>query len=326
MPHILFDLNAGPVWDARFFKVLSRTDTGESSSNSAAIVITKPLVDYFPHLELPSPGQPTAEHPITVALFKEAQLLIVKAARYHYQTRGGSRTPEPRLTGLAPLRNLAREGDLVLFDRNLDHPTLYKLTLVHKASDLYAQLSEQIGGRPSGVLVSGAPPVLESELQAAVSELLHKELMPFQLFQPTPNIAISNTRRLARAISFRKMVLEEYAEQCAICGEGLRSPGGWFEVDAAHVVPHSLSGADDVRNGIALCKQHHWAFDRGLFGISPWHRKVIVPDVVKQIPENKSLCNLDGHPIREAANPQRRTNQDAFAWHNKHVVVQASRF
>ena len=36
-------------------------------------------------------------------------------------------------------------------------------------------------------------------------------------------------------------------------------------------------GSDDVRNGIALCKLHHWAFDSGWFSLSDDH-EILVKD------------------------------------------------
>ena len=38
-----------------------------------------------------------------------------------------------------------------------------------------------------------------------------------------------------------------------------------WEVEAAHIVPHSSMGKDDILNGLALCHLHHWAFDAGWF-------------------------------------------------------------
>jgi putative restriction endonuclease len=38
-----------------------------------------------------------------------------------------------------------------------------------------------------------------------------------------------------------------------------------WEVEAAHIVPHSANGKDDILNGLALCRLHHWAFDVGWF-------------------------------------------------------------
>ena len=40
------------------------------------------------------------------------------------------------------------------------------------------------------------------------------------------------------------------------------------EVDAAHIRPVEADGPDMVRNGIALMKSVHWAFDRGLVSLA----------------------------------------------------------
>jgi putative restriction endonuclease len=40
-----------------------------------------------------------------------------------------------------------------------------------------------------------------------------------------------------------------------------------WEVEAAHIVPHSSNGKDDILNGLALCRMHHWAFDVGWFAL-----------------------------------------------------------
>ena len=38
-------------------------------------------------------------------------------------------------------------------------------------------------------------------------------------------------------------------------------------MDAAHIVPWCRSRNDDIRNGMALCKLCHWAFDEGMMGV-----------------------------------------------------------
>lgn len=43
---------------------------------------------------------------------------------------------------------------------------------------------------------------------------------------------------------------------------------GLPEVGAAHIYPKSEGGPDDPRNGIPLCKVHHWAFDCGWFSVN----------------------------------------------------------
>jgi len=68
-------------------------------------------------------------------------------------------------------------------------------------------------------------------------------------------------RRRASDAAFAQLVREAYDDQCAICGSARESPSGNPEVEAAHIYPKRKGGSDDMRNGIALCKLHHWAFD-----------------------------------------------------------------
>lgn len=69
-----------------------------------------------------------------------------------------------------------------------------------------------------------------------------------------------------RTRGFRQAVIEAYSCKCAICGLKINSPDSLrWEVEAAHIVPHRRKGRDDIFNGIALCRIHHWAFDVGWF-------------------------------------------------------------
>lgn len=64
---------------------------------------------------------------------------------------------------------------------------------------------------------------------------------------------------------FRERVLDAYNDKCALCRLRHREL-----LDAAHIVPdNEPKGEPTVRNGIALCKLHHAAFDNFFFGIRP---------------------------------------------------------
>ena len=69
-----------------------------------------------------------------------------------------------------------------------------------------------------------------------------------------------------RKRGFRFAIVEAYDYKCALCGMKLNSPDSkTWEVEAVHIVPHRLKGKDDMWNGLALCRLHHWAFDVGWF-------------------------------------------------------------
>src|SRR5438067_2316226 len=86
----------------------------------------------------------------------------------------------------------------------------------------------------------------------------------------------------------RRILTDLYEGRCCVCGTGLRVPSGPYEIEAAHIVPHALRGCDDARNGLALCRRHHWAFDRGLFGVDA-SRLIHVPASILREPVNQPL-------------------------------------
>ena len=78
----------------------------------------------------------------------------------------------------------------------------------------------------------------------------------------------SNYRPVARDQGFRRIVVKAYDHRCAFCGVRIITPEQHTAVDAAHIVPWSKSRNDDIRNGMALCKLCHWAFDEGMMGVA----------------------------------------------------------
>ena len=63
---------------------------------------------------------------------------------------------------------------------------------------------------------------------------------------------------------FRFDVLKRYGCQCAVCNIAVKEL-----LEAAHIVAKEFDGCDDPRNGLVLCRNHHRAFDKGLFTINP---------------------------------------------------------
>lgn len=75
---------------------------------------------------------------------------------------------------------------------------------------------------------------------------------------------------------FRERVLSAYKEQCALCRLRHRE-----FLDAAHIIPDNEPGGDPVvRNGIALCKLHHAAFDSFFIGIRPDFRVIVKAEIL----------------------------------------------
>lgn len=91
-------------------------------------------------------------------------------------------------------------------------------------------------------------------------------------------IAAETRRRLHQPV-FRATVLRAYGTRCAVCA--LRHAS---LLDAAHIVPdREERGIAAARNGLALCKIHHAAYDTAVLGIRPDLVVEIRPDLLAEI-------------------------------------------
>jgi hypothetical protein len=82
-----------------------------------------------------------------------------------------------------------------------------------------------------------------------------------------------------RDAAFSIEVKRAYGFRCAVCGSSLQSPKGHHEVQSAHIYPKSEDGSDDLRNGLCVCRRHHWALDVGWMSLSDDHAVLVHPDV-----------------------------------------------
>ena len=83
---------------------------------------------------------------------------------------------------------------------------------------------------------------------------------------------------LFNSVSFRDFVMTGYNYKCAITGNVIRY-GSFMNLEAAHIWPRSHKGLYLPSNGIALCRDMHWAFDKGMFTVDDNLRVVVHPDI-----------------------------------------------
>jgi len=121
-----------------------------------------------------------------------------------------------------------------------------------------------------------------------------------------------------RGEAFRQVVLREYDFTCAVCEMKFRL-GELVEATAAHIVPKRKSGTDDPRNGLALCRTHHWAFDTGIFTLNNGYEVLLSPVTQQAETRNFGLCGLGGKSIMLPGNEVLRPHREALAWHREHV-------
>jgi putative restriction endonuclease len=129
------------------------------------------------------------------------------------------------------------------------------------------------------------------------SETVRLELLDtYNLTDLSPNEFIENN---IRSNTFRKEVINNYQHSCGMCGfQSVMDDRPGFALDAAHVKWHSNGGSNELSNGIALCKLHHWAFDRGVLGISDNTIKVSPKFTYQENNSSNLISDLSGKIIR----------------------------
>lgn len=130
--------------------------------------------------------------------------------------------------------------------------------------------------------------------------------------------AVYRISRQKRDAAFRSIVLANYGHTCAVTGQKFHSRLH-VEADGAHIIGKEVRGTDDPRNGIALSKSAHWAFDRGIFTISDQYEILVNPKISSASVAHFPAIEFDRRKILLPADPYYRPHPDALAWHKVEV-------
>jgi hypothetical protein len=121
--------------------------------------------------------------------------------------------------------------------------------------------------------------------------------------------------RKARSATFRMTVRKDYHYSCALCGKKRSTRYGNPEVEAAHIYPLERDGSNDFRNGIALCKLHHWAFENGLFSIRDDYSIVIE----KRIKNDRNYIEISRFVDKKMKPPERHLPHPKFLREHRQI-------
>jgi putative restriction endonuclease len=130
--------------------------------------------------------------------------------------------------------------------------------------------------------------------------------------------AVYQVSRERRNTAFSGIVLDNYGQTCAVTGQRFHSRNH-TEADGAHIIGRAVRGTDDPRNGIALSKSVHWAFDLGIFAISDQYEVVINPKARSASVANFTLLEMDRRKITLPKDSYYWPHPEALAWHKVEV-------
>ena len=175
-------------------------------------------------------------------------------------------------------------------------------------------------------------PTKSYEVQKIVQKMIESPRPEnYNPFDKEKKVIKATRESVMRTRAFRQAVIEAYRYKCAICEMKINSPDSLsWEVEAAHIVPHSSLGRDDILNGLALCHLHHWAFDVGWFTLIDDYT-INVSSKVHSLPSDFGRIG-DYEFIRVLSSKRKKIHlpcrskihphHDAIRWHRQNVFHQ----
>lgn len=124
---------------------------------------------------------------------------------------------------------------------------------------------------------------------------------------------------LVRNSFFRKAVVYVYDYRCAVCRLRVRRQLNQNIVDGAHIKPFAKFYNSHISNGLSLCKNHHWAFDRGWLSIDNNYKILVGDDLQEDSPNAKRLKDFQSEKILLPNSEQHFPSIEALEWHRKNI-------
>jgi len=204
---------------------------------------------------------------------------------------------------------------------NDDKQILYLLDLIKdQSSTLYRELNHAVGtsdirhSRDGHAIYEGELPYFEERAEIRLQKIQEAvvaidETVTKQIEQTD----ISTIESLFNSISFRDFVLVGYESICAVTGMVIRHKN-LINLEVAHIKPKSHGGSYLPNNGLALCRDIHWAFDKGFFTINDNYEVIIHERITSEC-----LHSYNGKQIRIPKDPFFRPSLDNLEYHRNNV-------
>lgn len=121
---------------------------------------------------------------------------------------------------------------------------------------------------------------------------------------------------IVRDGAFRKAVTSIYGYRCAFCELQVFNNQENI-VDGAHIKPFSQFYDDRIINGLSLCKNHHWAFDRFWFTINDDYTIELADSLHEDAPHSTPMSQFQGKRLWLPNNQRYHPSAESLAWHRQ---------
>jgi putative restriction endonuclease len=115
-----------------------------------------------------------------------------------------------------------------------------------------------------------------------------------------------------------EVVVLAYRHTCALTGYRMTTLDMESIVDAAHIHEFKDSRNNDPRNGIALSKNAHWQFDRGLWSLDTNYRVILNREkFIEEGVPGQRLADFEGKRVFLPTDPKYWPEHGYISWHRK---------
>ena len=247
---------------------------------------------------------------------------------YHNDKFHGSTAAHPRNEYRIYLNKELEEQQLLFSENDIiimraqeiteedETQTVYYLDyLRNNGTALYDKLDKVIESYP----INGGYGIFEGiipEFEEKVSKLAKPDDCEVAIDNTVTNkiaTSVDNMASLFNAVSFRDFIMVGYDNLCAITGTVIRYKS-YMNLEAAHIKPKSHGGLFLPNNGMALCRDLHWAFDKGFFTLDDDLKVVVHPKI-----ESEYLNSFNGKQIRIPSNQFFVPDLDNVRYHRENV-------
>lgn len=188
------------------------------------------------------------------------------------------------------------------------------------APDLW-ELTQDVAARNTlrGLLLQTYFNIAPEQVQAYVSvnplaAQVDKLIADAQSKPKPPKVAKENNDAgYLRNKLFAQVVYGVYDNACAVCNLSVRI-GDSRVLIASHIRQFALFGDNHPSNGLALCLNHHWAFDSGGFSVADNYTLLVSPQL-----SGTAGFVTPGAPLRLPTSNKCHPDPAALAWHRAHV-------
>jgi len=249
--------------------------------------------------------------------------------KYHGSTAKSPRN-EYRLyinSDLDPTRSYFNPDDIIVFNKieTEDNVSIYQTISFRPEENNYKILDDLIANSK----LYGGHALIKDKISFIDDLTLNIEVLETVVPEEVKNVVkkkqeeyakdsseeIEETKgaNLFNSVSFRDFVLLGYQNKCAITNEAI-CYDKLINLEAAHIKPKSHSGSFLPCNGIAMSRDIHWAFDRGMFAINDDYTITVHEDI-----KNTILSKYDNQKINVPVEDFFKPEKNFLKYHKEKV-------